>query len=137
MKYEVVTDRNGYCVFIRHTGTKLDFVELDLSKYDFTDGRMSAYKLGKDELIFDESKWREMSKNKIKEDDKVEIVTLKQRLLETDYIAAKWLEEIISLDNPLTWIRDVIAINIKYSKEYRDTIRKRKLWRKRIKELEG
>ena len=137
MKYEVVTDRNGYCVFIRHTGTKLDFVELDLSKYDFTDGRMSAYKLGKDELIFDESKWREMSKNKIKEDDKVEILTLKQRLLETDYIAAKWLEEIISLDNPLTWIRDVIAINIKYSKEYRDTIRKRKLWRKRIKELEG
>lgn len=137
MKYEVVTDRNGYCVFIRHTGTKLDFVELDLSKYDFTDGRMSAYKLGKDELIFDESKWSEMSKNKIKEDDKVEIVTLKQRLLETDYIAAKWLEEIISLDNPLTWIRDVIAINIKYSKEYRDTIRKRKLWRKRIKELEG
>ncbi len=137
MKYEVVTDRNGYVVFIRHTGSKLDFVELDLSKYDFSNGRMAAYKLGKDELVFDESKWSEMAASSIKKDTEKEISLLKQRLIDTDYIASKWLEEIIALDNPLTWIRDVIAINIKYSKEYKDTIRKRKTWRDRIRELGG
>ncbi len=137
MKYEVITDREGYCVIIRHTGTKLDYVELDLNKYDLTDGRINAYKLGKNELIFDKSKWNSMKAKENVTANKESVATLKERLAETDYIAAKWLEEIISLDNPLTWIRDVIAINIKYSKEYRDTIRKRKLWRKRIKELEG
>jgi len=137
MKYEVVTDSNGYCVYIRHTGTKRDYVELNLDDYDFTNGRMAAYKLGKNELIFDNSKWSQINKVSEEENNKREIQTLKDRLLETDYIAAKWLEEIIALDNPLTWIRDIIAINIKYSKEYRDTIRKRKTWRQRIKELEG
>ena len=136
MKYEVITDREGYCVIIRHTGTKLDYVELDPDKYDLTDGRINAYKLGKNELIFDKSKWSSMKAKETVITNKQNIATLKERLAETDYIAAKWLEEIIALDNPLTWIRDVIAINIKYSKEYRDTIRKRKLWRKRIKELE-
>ena len=137
MKYEVITDREGYCVIIRHTGTKLDYVELDLDKYDLTDGRINAYKLGKNELIFDKSKWNSMKAKENVIANKESVATLKERLAETDYIAAKWLEEIISLDNPLTWIRDVISINIKYSKEYHDTIRKRKLWRKRIKELEG
>lgn len=137
MKYEVITDREGYCVIIRHTGTKLDYVELDLNKYDLTDGRINAYKLGKNELIFDKSKWSSMKARETVTANEQNIATLKERLAETDYIAAKWLEEIIALDNPLTWIRDVISINIKYSKEYRDTIRKRKLWRKRIKELEG
>jgi len=137
MKYEVITDREGYCVIIRHTGTKLDYVELDLNKYDLTDGRINAYKLGKNELIFDKSKWSSMKAKETVTANEQNIATLKERLAETDYIAAKWLEEIIALDNPLTWIRDVISINIKYSKEYRDTIRKRKLWRKRIKELEG
>lgn len=137
MKYEVITDREGYCVIIRHTGTKLDYVELDLDKYDLTDGRINAYKLGKNELIFDKSKWNSMKSKENVIANKESVATLKERLAETDYIAAKWLEEIISLDNPLTWIRDVISINIKYSKEYQDTIRKRKLWRKRIKELEG
>lgn len=137
MKYEVITDREGYCVIIRHTGTKLDYVELDLDKYDLTDGRINAYKLGKNELIFDKSKWSSMKAKETVTANEQNIATLKERLAETDYIAAKWLEEIIALDNPLTWIRDVISINIKYSKEYRDTIRKRKLWRKRIKELEG
>lgn len=137
MKYEVITDREGYCVIIRHTGTKRDIVELDLSQYDFSNGRMHAYKLGKDELIFDNSKWAYITGIEEKENIKKEIELLKQRLAETDYIAAKWLEEIISLNNPLTWIADVIKINIKYSTEYRDAIFRRKAWRKRIQELEG
>ena len=53
MKYQVICDSDGYVSIIRHTGTKKDFVELDLSQYDLSNNKLHAYMLGKNELIFD------------------------------------------------------------------------------------
>ena len=50
-------------------------------------------------------------------------------------VIARWGEEIISLDNPLTWISDVIKINLKYMKNYKELLKNRKEWRERIEEL--
>lgn len=135
MKYNVVTDADGYVQIIRHTGTKLDFVELDLSKYDLTEDRMHAYKLGRNELIWDEAKYQEILNKKQKEADSKEIADLEQKLNDTDYIIARWGEEIVSLDNPLTWISDVIKINLKYASQYKEAFANRKRWRERIEEL--
>lgn len=136
MKYQVLTDRNGYVLSIKQTGTKMDFVSLDLDKYDLSDGRIFAYQLGKNTLIWDEKRWNELQAIEQQKTDAKEISILKQMLNSTDWIMAKWVEEILSLDNPLTWIADVIKINIKYLKEYSKTIADRKAWRKRIEELE-
>lgn len=135
MKYNVVTDADGYVQIIRHTGTRLDFVELDLSKYDLTEDRMHAYKLGRNELIFDEAKYQEILNEKQKEADLKEIADLEQKLNDTDYIIARWGEEIVSLDKPLTWITDVIKINLKYASLYKEAFANRKRWRERIEEL--
>ena len=137
MKYEVITNAFGYVITIRHTGTKRDFVTLDLQDYDFSDDRLFAYKLGKNELIFDEKRYEEIQYVKQKKADQTEIDTLKDLLTQTDYIMAEWGEEIISLDNPLTWVADVIKINLKYIKQYKQVLSNRKTWRARIKELEG
>ena len=137
MKYEVITDAFGYVMTIRHTGTKRDFVTLDLQDYDFSDDRLFAYKLGKNELIFNEKRYKEIQDAKQKKADQTEIDTLKDLLAQTDYIMAEWGEEIISLDNPLTWVADVIKINLKYIKQYKQVLSNRKTWRARIKELEG
>ena len=67
--------------------------------------------------------------------DEKEIADLEQKLNETDYIIARWGEEIVSLDNPITWIADVIKINVKYAKEYKEAFANRKVWRERIEEL--
>ena len=137
MKYEVITDPQGYCQIIRHTGTFRDYVELNLDDYVFEDGRLFAYKLGKNRLIWDESKWQEILAERQEAADQQEIKTLKEKLNETDYIMARWAEDIMGLDNRLTWIVDAIAISLKYSKQYSETIRNRKRWRERIEELSG
>lgn len=137
MKYQVLTDRNGYVLSIKQTGTKMDFVSLDLDKYDLSDGRIFAYQLGKNTLIWDEKRWNELQAIEQQKADTKEISSLKQMLNSTDWIMAKWVEEILSLNNPLTWVADVIKINIKYLKEYKQTIADRKSWRKRIEELEN
>lgn len=137
MKYEVITNNQGYVQIIRHTGTKRDFVELDLDKYDLTEDRIFAYKLGKNELIFDEKRYQEILDAKQHKADLKEIADLKEKLNGTDWIMAKWVEEILALNNPLTWVADVIKINIKYMKDYSQTIADRKAWRERIEELGG
>ena len=135
MKYYVVTDAQGYVQMIKHTGTKMDFVELDLSAYDLTEDRIHAYKLGKNELIFDDLKYEDILREKQKVADDKEIAELEQKLNDTDWIIARWGEEIVSLTNPVTWVADVIKINTKYAKEYKETFALRKTWRARIEEL--
>ena len=137
MRYEVITDYEKYVQIIRHTGTNRDFVELDLSKYDLTEDRIYAYKLGKNELIWDEAKYKAILDAKQKIADELEITDLTHKLRDTDYIFAQWVEEVLALDNPLTWVSDIIKINIRYLKEYKETIANRKTWRERIKELES
>ena len=135
MRYEVITDAQGYCVIVRHTGTIKDFVELDLSQYDLD--KLHAYKLGHNELIFDSAKWDEIVAQEQKKADEKEIAELEKKLNDTDYIIARWGEEIVSLTNPLTWVTDVIKINNKYAKDYKEALTNRKTWRERIEELRG
>lgn len=137
MKYEVITDFEGYVQVIRHTGTIRDYVELDLDKYDLSNDRLFAYKLGKNRLIFDEKKYKEITDVKQKVEDEKEISRLKSFLNETDYITARAFEEVMALNNPLTWIADVIKINIKYTTQYASVMAERVKARKRIEELGG
>ena len=137
MKYEVITDIQNYCQIIRHTGTVKDFVELNLDDYNLEDGRLFAYKLGKNRLIWDEKRWQDILAQRQQKADQEEVKTLKEKLNETDYIIARWGEDIMALDNRLTWIVDAIAISIKYSQMYRQTLINRKAWRERIEELEN
>lgn len=137
MRYEVILDKEGYVQIIRHTGTIRDFVELNLDNYDLSNNKIYAYKLGKNELIFDEQKYQEILDNIQHKEDEKEISNLKSFLMQTDYITARAFEEIMALDNPLTWVADVIRINIKYYKQYKDVIAERNKARKRIEELGG
>lgn len=135
MKYYVITDNRGYVLSITRTGTVKDYVELDLDKYDLTEGRIRAYRLGKNQLLFDEAEWQRILEERQHKADEEEIADLERKLKDTDYIIARWGEKLISLENPLTWVSDVIKINIKYSKEYKEALANRKKWRERIEEL--
>ena len=137
MKYQVITDNENYVQIIRHTGTIKDFVELDLDDYDLSNNRLHAYKLGKDELIFDQERYQEILDEIQHKEDLKEIATLKSFLYETDYITSRCFEEIMALSNPLTWVADVIKITAKYSKQYKDTLAERVRARARIEELEN
>lgn len=137
MKYEVILDLRGYVSLIRHTGTIKDFVELNLEDYDLTEDRIHAYKLGKNELIFDENRYAEIQAEKQHKAGEKEVSELKAFLYETDYITARCFEEIMALDNRLTWIIDVLVITAKYTKQYKEVLAKRVWARARIEELEN
>ena len=133
MKYEVITDYQKYVQVIRHTGTMRDYVELDLDKYDLTEDRIYAYKLGKNELIFDEAKYQEILDEKQKEEDEKEIEQLTEELNATDENMLGFVEDMFSLKNPLTFISDLINLMKKYSM----LVTARQRIRERIKELEN
>jgi hypothetical protein len=136
MKYYVSMDSRGYVTSITHTG-RIDYVELNLDDYDLSNGRIRAYKLGKNKLIFDEVEWKRIQEENQHKADEKEIADLEQKLADTDYIFAKYCEELLSLDNPITWVSDVIKLNLKYMKQYSEVIKNRKKWRERIEELRG
>lgn len=135
MKYYIVTDSQGYVLTIQHTNTVKDYIELNLDDYDLSNDRIYAYKLGKNELLFDPKRYEEIQSEKQKVLNNKEIAELQKKLQETDYIILRWGEEIISLDNALTWVADVIKINLKFIREYKEVLENRKTWRERIEEL--
>lgn len=136
MKYYIKLDKDRYVMSIVHTGTKADFLELDLSKYDLSGSRVHAYKLEGKELVFDQNRYDELINRKQRSKDQKEIKELKQKLTESDYLVSRTFEQVMELTNPLTWIADVIKITNEFNKKYKETIANRKMWRKRIEELE-
>lgn len=134
MRYFVTVDSRGYVLSVTHTGTVRDYVELNLEEYDLE--KIRAYRLGKNRLIFDAEEWARISNEAEYEADMKEIAELKAYLEETDFYSLRAWEEIMALNNPITWVADVIKITIKYSKSYKVVLANRINAWKRIDELE-
>lgn len=130
-KYTLNLNENNYVLSISHT--KNDNVELDLEQVEIE--YLNAYKLIDGVLELDEDKKAELIKEEEQIVKETEILELEQDLNKTDYIMARMLEEIMALNNPLTFISDMIKIFVAYGTKYKDTLADRKTWRERIEEL--
>ena len=128
MRANLTLDQNNYILTLKQA-IDGEYVVPDDIDFDY----LNCYQLSGEEFIFDEEKAQ-----KTKDDDskRNEIEDLKKKLNDSDYIMARYSEEILALDNPLTWISDVIKINIKYRSLYLEALKNRKIWRNRIEELE-
>ena len=134
MKYEIQT-KDGYVSGIVHNGDKRDIYDQNfITNTFYKNGHLiNCYKLINGEYILDtEKETKELEQyNKEKR-----LSTLHSYLNETDYITARAFEEVMTLNNPLTFITDMIAILIKYTTQYKDVIAQRKVVRAEIEELE-
>lgn len=133
MLYTVTLDADRYIVSVSHT--KDDSVDIDLDLLDLR--YLNAYRLIDSEIILDEAKKAEMVAADAQKAIDEEIADLKQKLNESDYIVANTFEQVMSLDNALTFVADFIKIMADFRKKYADLIINRKNWRDRIEELEG
>ena len=131
IKYKFEYDADGYIIGFNNT--------LD-SDYDY-EGNFSDdiiakgwYKFIDGSFVEDLERKKEIESKTIKDE---EIKHLEQNLNSTDYIMARMVEEFMALDNPLTFIADIIKIFIAYGKKYKEQIANRKSWRARIEELRG
>ena len=97
---------------------------------------LNCYKFINSEVILDEDKKAELIAEEESESKAEEIADLQQRLNDSDYIIARTFEEIMSLDNSITFIADFIKIIKQFKTQYADVLANRKTWRERIEELE-
>ena len=131
--FTVNLDKDKYILSISHT--KNDNVDIDLSMLDMR--YLNAYKFIDSEIILNEVKKAEMVAAEQQKAIDDEIADLKHKLNESDYIVANAFEQVMSLDNALTFVADFIKIMADFRKKYADLIINRKNWRARIEELEG
>lgn len=132
MLYTVNTDINNYVLSLSHTDH--DNIELNLEELELN--YLSAYKLIDNILVLDEVKKAKLIEQEEQTAKDENIKELKSYLKDTDYITARAFEEVMALNNPLTFIADMIAILVKYSTQYKDVIAQRKIVRAEIEELE-
>lgn len=133
MLYTVTLDNDLFIVDIAHT--KNDDTEIDLSALDTQ--HLNAYRLIDGSPVLDEEKLESLIEAEERKAKDEEIEELKRYLNETDYIMAETFESVMALNNPVTFIADFIKIMVDFKQQYTDAIANRKLWRQRIKELEG
>lgn len=133
MLYTVNIDANRYIVSVGHT--KEDNIEINLDLLDLR--YLNAYRLIDSEIVLDEARKAELVAAETQKAIDEEIADLKQKLTESDYIVANTFEQVMSLDNALTFVADFIKIMADFRKKYADLIINRKNWRARIEELEG
>lgn len=110
-----------------------DEIELDLSQINMM--YLNAYQYIDGKLSVDEKKMAELVAEEEEREKEIEIADLKKNLNDSDYIMSQMMEEIMSLNNPLTFIADIIKIFASYATKYKDTLADRKKWRERIEEL--
>ena len=129
MRARINFDENGY---VSHfvVDPNGDYEIDDDLNFEF----LYCYHLVGGEIVLDE----EMKASQIAEEQKVtEIVDLQSKLNETDYIISRTFEEIMSLDNSVTFVVEFIKILKEFRTKYAEQLKNRKSWRQRIEELKG
>lgn len=128
MKYYLQLDNDNYILGFeaREDGIEFNPLSVNLAYLD-------CYKLTDNEVVLDEEK---LSLKKAEESRQAELSELKAYLIETSDTANDFVEELLSLDNPVTFITDIIALIKTYKNTYKTILAQRKQARDRIKELE-
>lgn len=127
MKYSVKTDTNGYVISLAQDpkGIEIDLSAIDL---DF----LFCYKLQDGKLIIDQGKKDEEIE---KETKKTRIAELRSLLTESDDIMGGFLDDMASLNNPVTFISDFIKLIGNINTKYAQLITDRKAWREELESL--
>jgi hypothetical protein len=133
MKYTLNLDENGFVLSIGHTMN--DDVELDLSQID--SAFLNAYQFADGILSLNKEKKAEIEAEQKQRADAEEIADLQKKLNETDYIISRTFEQIMGLDNSVTFVVDFIKILKEFRTKYAEQLKNRKTWRERIEELKG
>lgn len=131
MLYTVNTDKNNFVLSISHTPK--DNIEINPETIDFR--YIQAYQLEGNKLIMNQDRKNEIEEEIENEAKSTEIESLKKSLSDTDYIVSETFENVLALDNPVTFISDFIKILVQFNSKYATVIANRKIWRDRIEEL--
>lgn len=132
-KYTLVLDKDKFVLSISHTAN--DDVELDLTEIDLN--YLNAYQYKNKKLVLNEERKAEIIGEEEETGKQAEILELKDYLISTSDTANDFVEELLSFDNPLTFVSDFVGLIKSYRETYKTVLNQRKQARQRIKELES
>ena len=126
-KYELIKNDEGFIVSMIKSdkGIEVDVSKMDLAYLDCyyeKDGKVVLNEERKAQMIADEEK-------------DVRIHELENMLEESDGIITGMLDDIVALDNPVTFISDFIKVLANYNSKYSALVADRKAWRSELEEL--
>ena len=118
MKYKVITDKDG---FIQSVEKSDEGMELKLDQDMIMN--LDCYKLVEGKIVMDSEKYEQKKADKQKSDRIAEIMN---ELDDTDYVQDEFINSLLSLNNPVTFIADMISLMNGVMKDYPNIIAKRK-----------
>lgn len=119
MKINFIIDTDSYVVSFWYSSSGLyDDKILENVELDYID----CYQLIGNKLIINSEKY---VLEKAKREHEEHISELKQYLKDTDYIMAETFEKVMGLNNPVTFIADIIKILVEFKNKYADVIAQR------------
>lgn len=126
-KYELIKNDEGFIISMIKSDKG---IEVDVSKMDLA--YLDAYYEKDGKVVLNEERKAQM----IAADEKItRIHELESMLEESDSIVTGMLDDIASLNNPVTFISDFIQVLANYNSKYSKLIADRKAWRSELEEL--
>jgi len=135
MIVKAILDEENYIAHFTTGILAQEYIEIDVPEEEIENffKYFYAYKYEDETLTFNQQKVDEREA-KVAKDER--ITELKFKLSETDYLVDRTFEQVMDLNNPLTFISDILKILAEYKAHYSDVIGNRRAWRKEIQELE-
>ena len=127
MKYELLKNDEGFIVSMLKSDKG---IEVDISKMDLA--YLDCYYEKDGKVVLNEDK---LAAVKADESRQFRIHELKKMLEESDGIVTGMLDDIASLNNPVTFISDFIKVLADYNGKYASLIADRKAWRAELETL--
>ena len=127
MKYELIKNDEGFIVSMIKSDKG---IEVDVSKMDLA--YLDAYYEKDGKVVLNEERKAQMVADEEKESRIHELETM---LEESDGIITGMLDDIVALDNPVTFISDFIKVLANYNSKYSALVTDRKAWRAELEEL--
>lgn len=128
MLYTVITDKDSYIINISHTNN--DNIDIDIESIEPL--YLSAYRLLDGSIVLDENRKAQIIEEKEREEKNRQIEELINQLESTNDDMLDFVEQLCSLNNPLTFVADLIAL----MKNYSALVLARQNIRQEIKELQ-
>ena len=126
-KYELIKNDEGFIVSMIKSDKG---IEVDVSKMDLA--YLDCYYEKDGKVILNEERKAQMVADEEKESRIHELETV---LEESDGIMTGMLDDVASLNNPVTFISDFIQVLANYNSKYSKLIADRKAWRSELEEL--
>lgn len=127
MKYELIKNDEGFIVSMIKSDKG---IEVDISKMDLA--YLDCYYEKDGKVVLNEERKAQMEADESRES---RIHELEKMLEESDGIVTGMLDDIASLNNPVTFISDFIKVLADYNGKYASLIADRKEWRAELETL--